>query len=318
MEKANAMSMPLAVNIVGAGRAGSTLAIGLAAAGTDVQLFCRDPSRRHHLRELFKKIGLSIALPPQLQRDPHRVLILAVPDRQLPQLAAELAVTNKESLWLHLSGILPATVLRNAANSQLPSYVGALHPLAALPDPLADPNPELARSLKPLVGALFAVDGDEQAIVIATQLAACLGGSALVVKATQRAHYHAAAAIVANDLTALLTIGLKLTADAGLPEASLRAGLLHLMQTSLDALVRVPNDLPLINGLTGAVARGDAQTLALHLRAIQDVQQKNIHLQLSAQLIAELERTAQLPDDLITALREVVSGHRDGVAAQQS
>jgi len=318
MENARAMSTQLAVNIVGAGRAGTTVAIGLAAAGLDVQLFCRQPTRRSKLNELFHTIDVNIALPADLQREPHRVLILAVPDRQLPQLAAELAVTNRESLWLHLSGILHATILRSPTSSQLPSHVGSLHPLAALPDPLAEPDPQLARVLRPLVGALFALDGDEQAIGIATKLANCLGGSPLVVSPAQRALYHAAAAIVANDLVALLTIGLKLTADAGLPEASLRAGLLHLAQTSLDALVRVPKDVPLIKGLTGAVARGDAQTLGLHLRTLQDVQQKNIHLQLSAQLIAELERTAELPNDLITALRAVVSEQTAGAGGAES
>ena len=40
------------------------------------------------------------------------------------------------------------------------------------------------------------------------------------------------------------------------------------MQTALDAVRRVPSDAPLRLGLTGAVARGDAATLARHMAAL--------------------------------------------------
>ncbi len=314
MEKPTLTAMLPSLNMIGAGRAGTTLAIAFAAAGLPVQLFCRDSSRRAQLHELFAKLRLDIRLPVDLRRDANCVLILAVPDRQLRQLAAELAVAPVEALWLHLSGALPAQTLRSDAHPQSPLHVGSLHPLAALTDPLLAADADLAQLLAPVGGALFALDGDADAIVIATQLARRLGALPLVVGAEQRALYHTAAALVANDLVALIAIGLELTAQAQLPQPILRAGLLHLAQTSLDALKRVPSSQPLISGLTGAVARGDAQTLQRHLATLTDVGHRQAHLQLSVALIRELQRAGQLSEHLIAALREVVTHHDRGAA----
>jgi predicted short-subunit dehydrogenase-like oxidoreductase (DUF2520 family) len=101
--------------------------------------------------------------------------------------------------------------------------------------------------------------------------------------------------MVANDLVALLLAGESLLNGIGLPQTTLRAGLVFLAQSSLQAVAAVPQDKPWVSGLTGAVARGDAQTLQRHLTVLDQQHSTvgpdsaaSLHRALSAALVTAL------------------------------
>src|SRR5687768_17323321 len=81
------------------------------------------------------------------------LLLIAVSDPALPEVAAILAQRPQAAVALHTSGCLDASVL--APLREAGSAVGSLHPLKAFPRPL--PAPAEAR------GVFFAVDGDPPA-----------------------------------------------------------------------------------------------------------------------------------------------------------
>ncbi len=280
------------------------MACGLALAGIAATLVVRRPQRREAIQHWLATLELprSVRVVADLDRvGPARTLLLAVPDREIAALAQQLAHLPAQTVRLHLSGALPAAILRVEGNDNV---VGTLHPLCALPDPVAA-HLDAEQTVLPLRGALMALDGDPQALDIAGQLTEALGGVALVVPAEARSIYHAAAALVANDLVALIAAAGLACQGAGLPEAPIRQGLLHLAATSLHALARLDPATPLAFGLTGAVARGDAETLTRHLAAL-DPETRQVHALLSRRLLALVEATGQLPAERIAALHAVL------------
>lgn len=287
--------------IVGAGRAGLTLAVALASHGLGVDLVCRRGTRRERLVAWLAPLGLPITVCETA--GPANHVILAVPDGAIVPVAATLPVFPG-SVWLHLSGAQPWAILQR---SEGPIDVGALHPLAALPDPLDfAPSPAV---LRPLHGATCAISGTPTAQAHARYLALLVKGRPVTVREDARALYHAAAALAANDLVGLLALASQAAQEAGLSAEESRQGLTHLMQTALDAVVRLPLNAPLAQGLTGAVARGDAGTLARHLQALRPLSPESVavHTALSRVLVEEVRSADLLGEAALTAMEAVLA-----------
>lgn len=190
---------------------------------------------------------------PIAETPPSDVLILAVPDSALAEVAAQLATRPSASAetWLHLSGVHQAAVLR--VTPKTPAHVGGLHPLVALADG-ADPS-----------GATAGLEGDAVSLPIARTLAEALGLVPLVLEnANARALYHAAAVTVAGHATALFAQALTMMAHAGLAPDAARRALQPLLLSAAKNLATLPPE----RALTGPTARGDASTIARHLAAL--------------------------------------------------
>lgn len=290
--------MPLSTKtilVVGCGRAGPAVALGWQQAGANVSLLCRNPQRRSIL-EAWLDGALAVVGAPAAAD----IVVFAVPDRAIEPAAA--AFPDFGGIWLHLSGAAPVSLLHRAGSTR---GVGSLHPLCALPDPVLRAAWEAP---KPLRGALMALAGDPQALAVGRDLALALGGEPAPLAEEGRALYHAAAALVANDLVALIASGAALCAQAGLEPEVARRGLLHLAHTSLDALGAVPGAEPLVRGLTGAVARADAGTLARHLAALAPWPDlRALHRNLSSRLVDLLTDAGRLSAPEIDALRKVLA-----------
>ncbi len=268
---------PLA--LLGAGRAGGTLAVLLAHCGwTPGVIWSR---RRATARRAARPAAAAApdgSLPPAATVDPRRalagaqLLLLAVPDDALAPFAGELARVGPapaNGIALHLSGVHPAAVLSPLRRSGW--QIGAIHPLAILPSGVPP------RRL--LAGAAFGVEGTPVALRQARALARLLGGHPCLVPPAARPAYHLAAALVANDSLALLSLAMDRACRAGLPETALRRGLAHL----LAGVARAARAQGPARALTGPVARGDAQTLRRHLQAAGPA--RRIHRDLSLVLV---------------------------------
>ena len=290
--------------IVGAGRAGVTLAVALVRAGQPVRLVARRAERRSRVQAWLQRQGLTIEV--LAAPEPAAVVVLAVPDRALTAAATALAASGAvapDAIWLHLSGAAPGQAVQVPGGAD---ELGAMHPLAALPDPLD--LEDAAAAARPVCGATFAVAGTARAQAAAHALVDRLAGHIVAVADAERALYHAAAALAANDLVALLSVAERAAVAAGLTQQEARAGLGHLMQTALDAVRRLPDATPLRLGLTGAVARGDAATLARHMQALahHDPASALLHAELSSELV-DLVRDGGLGPAALTALDTVLA-----------
>jgi predicted short-subunit dehydrogenase-like oxidoreductase (DUF2520 family) len=242
----------LAVGVVGTGRAGAPLAAALAAAGHRlVAAYAVSDASRSRAEQLLPDVPLVTPAEVLAAAD---LVLLTVPDDVLPGLVAGLVATDavrRGQLLVHASGRYGARVLDLATErGALPL---ALHPAMTFTGTSLD--------LGRLAGCCFGVTAPEPLRPVAEALVLEMGGEPVWVEEEARPLYHAALAHGANHLVTLVAQTLDLLRAAGVDDPARLVG----------PLLRAALDNALLAGdaaLTGPVARGDAGTVADHVRAV--------------------------------------------------
>jgi predicted short-subunit dehydrogenase-like oxidoreductase (DUF2520 family) len=242
----------LAVGVIGAGKAGTALGAALARAGhTVVAASAVSDASVERARTVFP--GAVIAEPGQVLRRADLVL-LTVPDDVLPGLVAGLAATEapvEGRLLAHASGRHGLAVLEPAARrGGLPL---ALHPVMTFTGRSDD--------VDRLSGTCFGVTAPEVLRPAAEALVIEMGGEPVFISEEHRDLYHAALAGAANHLVTLVAQAADLLRAAGVTDPARLLG--PLLAASLDNALLLGDA-----GLTGPVARGDAETVAAHVAAL--------------------------------------------------
>lgn len=244
------------IGIIGPGRMGLALGAALSQSGgvDEILFFGRSPEAPPH--PLFDgssaKVSYHRGVGPL--PDGTAALILAVPDDVLHQVANQVAQAGQAPrgcVALHLSGALSTDVL---APLHATGYaVGSVHPLQTVADAWSGAGR--------LRGCAYAIAGEPAALVMARQLVAALEGHALVVPPTLRPLYHAAAVFASNYVVAAAAVVARTLAEAGIPEDEAIGAALPLMRGTMENV----EQLGFGAALTGPVARGDTDTVRLHL-----------------------------------------------------
>lgn len=243
----------LRVGVVGVGRVGAVLGAALGRAGHRVVAASgvSDASRGRAERLLP---GVEITAPPEVLGRSELVL-LTVPDDVLPGLVEGLAAdVSAGQLLVHTSGRYGTAVLDAATRrGGLPL---ALHPAMTFTGRVEDINR--------LAGACFGVTAPQALRPIADALVLEMGGEPQWVEEDRRPLYHAALAAGANHLSTLVNESVDLLRRCGVsdPERLLAP----LLGAALDNALRQGDA-----ALTGPVARGDAGTVAAHVRELRAV-----------------------------------------------
>jgi predicted short-subunit dehydrogenase-like oxidoreductase (DUF2520 family) len=240
------------LEIVGPGRAGLALGARLLAVGAVRRLTFSGRHPHPPAHPLFQGTPppAGYHAPGSPREDIPDVVLLAVPDSAIGDVAAELARAGLPQgiPVLHLSGALGADVLAPLAERGYPT--GALHPLVAFSD-------EAAR----VEGAWFAVEGSVAARAVAERLVAALRGRTFALAPEDRVLYHAAAVAASNFVVALLGVAERWMREAGMPAEGAREALAALAGGAVDGVRR----LGPVAALTGPVSRGDTVTVQAHL-----------------------------------------------------
>ena len=241
--------------IVGAGRLGLALGLRLHRAGAVDALTVTGRRTDPPPHPLFDGTHAGVEYRCALGAAPGGAagVVVAVPDRAIGQVAARLADVRLPPgiPVLHCSGSRAADALAGIAAQGHP--IGSLHPLAAIADPVAGADR--------LGGATWGVEGDDAAVAFAERIVRACGGHALHVRPGGKALYHAAAVFASNYAVALLAVAERLMEEAGVPAEDARPALAALAAGAVENVgARGP-----AAALTGPVARGDEDTVALHL-----------------------------------------------------
>ena len=180
------------------------------------------------------------------------LLIVATRDAVIGAVAARLA---KHELPMpaavHLSGLTPVTALQPLADKGL--EIGSFHPLQTFPTREAG----AAR----LSGAFIAITASPALQDKLEAFADSLGATPFSVADADKPVYHAAAAAAANFPLAAFAMASDLFAAAGIPW--------EVARPLVEAVVANAFELGPRAALTGPVARGDVDTVAGQLRAVQ-------------------------------------------------
>jgi predicted short-subunit dehydrogenase-like oxidoreductase (DUF2520 family) len=182
------------------------------------------------------------------------LVLLTVPDDALPDLVSGLAETGAVrpgQLLVHTSGRYGASVLDPALRAgALPL---ALHPVMTFTGTQVD--------VQRLSGCSFGVTAPEELRLAAQALVIEMGGEPEWIAEESRPLYHAALSLGANHLVTLLAQSMELLRATGVEAPDRMLG--PLLGAALDNALRSGDA-----ALTGPVARGDAGTVAAHVREL--------------------------------------------------
>jgi predicted short-subunit dehydrogenase-like oxidoreductase (DUF2520 family) len=186
------------------------------------------------------------------------LVVIATPDRAIAEVAADVEPVAS-TVVAHLSGAVGLDALAPHMRR------AALHPLMTLPD--AERGAELLR------GAWFACAGDP----FVHEVVVSLHGRAFPITDERRAVYHAAACVASNHTVALLAQVERLAGAAGVPFDAF----FDLVRASVDnSQAMGPR-----RALTGPAARGDDETIARHVAAL-DARERPVY----EALVGEIRR----------------------------
>jgi predicted short-subunit dehydrogenase-like oxidoreductase (DUF2520 family) len=236
------------VFILGAGRAGRSLARALRAGGVDIAGL--------HGRHADIEEHITAGAPPRSLGAATCVLV-TVRDAQLEGALGTLAAASlgKHTVVLHASGSAdPAGLARLRANGHA---CGTFHPLVALSDP--GNAPQVLR------GAWVGIDGDEAALRVAERLAAAVGAQVLRIPPGEKPRYHAAAVFASNFPTILMCLAEELLREVGISSDVARQALHPLFASAVENLRGGSG----ASALTGPIVRGDVDTVERHLVALR-------------------------------------------------
>jgi predicted short-subunit dehydrogenase-like oxidoreductase (DUF2520 family) len=221
------------------------------------------------------------------------LVLIATPDDAIGQVAAELAIDGaiaRDQVVLHLSGLLDRNALLPLEESG--AACGSFHPLQSVA--------EAATAAERLKGAYVGIEGDDRALVAAERLANTLRMIPVRIPAAAKPAYHAGAAFVANYTVALVGVAERLARGAGVP-ADIAA---RIYLPLLGGAVANLNALGPAASLTGAVRRGDEQTIRAHLKALS-AEDRTLYRTLSRAAIA-LAREAGLSESAAERVEEAL------------
>jgi ATP-binding cassette subfamily F protein uup len=252
-------------NLIGPGRVGLALAKALIDTGKYTLKSLYHPTEAKKAVTLLTQ-GNPCSTLQQLQ--PADITFITTQDTIIESLAIELAETKilkPESLVVHMSGILPSSILVPLKRKGL--YIGSMHPLKAF-----------CQKNQPEINAFHdidcAIEGDKYAIEKLTAIANQLGANAFSITPDVKARYHAAAIMASNYLVTLAAEATTLFEKSGINKQTAHTLCTRLMQTSLDNL-KITDTAE--QALTGPLKRGDIETIEKHLDAFNTPTTKTVY-----------------------------------------
>lgn len=192
-----------------------------------------------------------------------RVIWICVPDGAIAEVAAKIAERGRKlrgegglrgQLVVHSSGALTADVLEAVRTAG--ARIAAVHPVMSFP----------TRRVVDLKGVIFGVEARDAAVRRELNaLVRRLGGVPFAVKAETKALYHAAGVMASPLLAAKLTAAMETARLAGLDKKTAAKWVRALAEATLkNVFERGPE-----RSFSGPFARGDAETIHLHLEALE-------------------------------------------------
>ncbi len=240
------------LSFIGAGTLGRALSVACAAAGYRV-LSIHSHSFEDATR-LANDLPGAEAVPSLSEATRADIVFLTVPDDAIAEVCESISWPRSCSV-VHCSGALSLEPLEHAQEAG--ASIGGLHPLQTFAAG--------AEHAGRLSGIAYALEASSNELHDALEeLVEALGGRPQWIKGSDKPLYHVSAAMASNYLVALLGDASKLWESFGLSREGGLQSLLPLVRGTIDNLQGV--GFP--DALTGPIARGDVDTVRIHLDAL--------------------------------------------------
>lgn len=240
------------IGVIGPGKVGSAIAIGLSKAGRSPTLIY-GPRREKALELAERTRGAVVGSVAEVIVGAKTILLTA-PDDSLEGLVQEIGKVETpflDKIFYHTSGALGSEIL--SPLKERGAFTASLHPLQSIAD--------RETGWRLLAGSWFALEGDEEAVREGRILVESLAGQSLVLKAGTKTLYHAAACVASNFLITIEYIASRILAQSGIEQTEFFSVVGPLIKGTINNLeAKGP-----IQALTGPIARGDLGTVRRHL-----------------------------------------------------
>ena len=285
------------LSFIGAGTLGRALSVACADAGYRVLAI--------HSHSFKDAVQLASVLPgAEAVSNPSEatradIVFLTVPDDAIATVCESIPWPATCSV-VHCSGALSLDVL-NAA-TQAGAATGSLHPLQTFAR-----GTEGAARLRDIAYALEASNDELRETL--QDLIAALGGRSQWIRSSDKPLYHASAAMASNYLVALLGDASRLWESFGVSRDSGLQSLLPLVRGTIDNL----QGIGFPDALTGPIARGDVDTVRIHLEALTASQPDIIpsYATMGKRTVALGLEKGSLSEEAARAIRELLDAAMD-------
>ncbi len=236
------------ISIIGAGRVAWHLAPALEGAGHSVQeIYSRRPAEAQKLAD--RLYHTTVLHQPDFSRSTSELLIIAVADDAIREVATSLRLPSHPGAVVHTSGSQPLEALQKAATP----YTGVFYPLQTF-------NKHKQTDFRKIPICLEA--DDHQVLNMLTRLAKSISPVVRVMHSKERLALHVAAVFACNFTNHLLYMAETLAEDQHID-----FGLLHplITETLGNSLNIGPQP-----SQTGPAVRSDQTTLKKHRQYLRD------------------------------------------------
>lgn len=244
----------LAVNIIGAGKLGKTIArlIVTHQIGHIIGV-CNSSLLTSQQAVAF--IGEGQAYTQINELPSADLTFITVPDDNIKSVCDELSCSkqfNPTGMIVHCSGLLTSDVLHAAKLKGC--SVASVHPMRSFAEPEV--------SIKQFTGTYCAIEGCVEAEKFVRVIFEKIGGKIITIQKDKKAAYHAAGVFASNYLITLAYHAIEQIKSAGIHDDDALSIITNLMQSTLTNLSTTKSAK---QSLTGPIKRGDIQTIKAHL-----------------------------------------------------
>ncbi len=243
--------------IVGPGRLGTALAVLLREAGWPLKGICG--RNLQSARKACRAAGGGIAVcDPVRIASMSNLVLITTPDDAIAQICRQVADGKgfrRKSIVAHCSGALNSDILAPAVAHG--AHAGSIHPIQSFATP--------RDAVRLLPGSYCCIEGDKIAEKILNSMAEDLSLHTLHVPKDKKILYHAGAVVASNLMVALQDIALQIERCAGLPDDNTLKPFMPLLHGTLENI----EHLGTTQALTGPFARGDLETVRMHLHSLR-------------------------------------------------
>ncbi len=290
----------LAVNIIGAGRAGATLAMLFSRLDhIKINTICDcDSTRLSSIYDMVKVDRFTTAISELKSAD---IYFITTPDDLIVSTCEEIIPvlnSNEKPIFVHCSGALPSSIIQNVIPTDCSA--ACVHPVKSFADPES--------AVKTFAGTYCGFEGSKPAVSTLKSIFKDLKANCFDINPERKAHYHAAAVLSCNYLNVLIELGLQTYEKAGID----REVSMHILEDiAKDTVSNIFSSSP-SKALTGPIARGDVSTVQKHIDAFEsnsDNKLLNIYKALGEVAIELSEKQGLAEERNIHLIKALLDSH---------
>lgn len=254
------------IGIIGAGKVGCALAIGLKQCGYTISgVYSKNHKSVELLNETLGEAFENILFVTVKHSD---VLFITVPDKNIQSIVKE--ICKKQSIdlckkvFFHCSGAVSSAVLNALAEKGC--YTASFHPIQTFA--------EKKDGWKGLYNIYFGFEGSKEAESCAERIVQSLSGKILHINEKDKPIYHAAACMLSNYTVALAYVVEGLLKKIGIDAET---GIKAFAPLIIKTVENITADGS-VNALTGPVSRGDTSVIEGHIDALKKLDTKALDI----------------------------------------